>query len=117
MSSANQPNVGSRYGTTSGFGDSARHVAEGAQSYLSHGYERVEDTVANHPGASALVVFGLGVGVGILIGAAIASSRQKTALESMQANWLNRRQAEKLGRRVLASITEHLPASLAHRVS
>jgi len=113
--------MGSRYSTGSGgLRDSARNVAEGAQSYLNEGYERVEDVVSNHPGTSALVVFGLGLGVGILIGTAIAASREETTMQSvksMTSNWLDRRQAEKLGRRVLDSIADYLPSSIADRIS
>jgi len=109
--------MGSRYGsasTSGGLGTRARNVAEGAQSYLSQGYENVEDMVVNHPASSALVVFGLGLGLGVLIGTAIASEQRSRWTASRR---IDTRQAERLGRRVLDSISDYLPSAIADRIS
>lgn len=109
-----ESSMSSRYGVREDVGGRARHMAEEARDYLGQGYHNAEDLVTSHPAASALVVFGVGLGIGILLGSTIAHSiEQRSHSSSLR---INRRKAERFGRQVLDSISEYLPESLTSRM-
>jgi hypothetical protein len=92
-------------------GSTASRMGEGVRDYLGQGLHTMEDMVTNHPATSGLVIFGVGLGLGLLIGQALMSGmRQPTT------RWLDRRRAEKFGRQVLDAISEYLPQPLASRL-
>jgi hypothetical protein len=102
----------SRYGTRQNIAGQARQMAEGARGYLGQGYQGAEELVASHPAASALVAFGVGLGIGLLLGSSIAHSTDRRR----SAAWVDRRKAEKFGRQMLDSLVDFLPEPLASRL-
>lgn len=79
--------------------------------YLSRGASQVRDMTRDHEGTAVLVAFGAGVGLGLLIGSALAG-----AFESRPQRWTDRIAAEGLGRRMLDRIETMIPAALAERI-
>jgi hypothetical protein len=80
--------------------------------YLSRGASQVRELTHDREGATVLIAFGAGVGLGLLIGGALAG-----AFESRPQRWTDRIAAEGIGRRMLDRIESILPEALAERVS
>lgn len=77
-----------------------------SQSQVSEFASRMTDTclesVREHPTASALVAFGVGLGVGAVLGASMATPPRHSRIEI----------ANRLGRRLLDSLQEALPDAI-----
>lgn len=66
-----------------------------------------EESLRENPMAATLTAFGVGVGLGAIIGVMLAEPASKS----------RRQTAEELGRRMLDSVAESLPASVRRYVS
>ena len=88
----------------------AGEMAEEASGYLSRGASQIRGITRDHEGTAVLVALAAGFGVGLLIGAAIASS------QSRPRSWKDRIAAEGLGRRVLERVENLIPEALAERL-
>lgn len=66
-----------------------------------------EESIRDNPMAATLTAFGVGVGLGAIIGVLLAEPASKS----------RRQTAEALGRRMLDSVAESLPASVRRYVS
>jgi hypothetical protein len=67
-----------------------------------------ETAIQEHPLAMTLALFGVGMGLGVMVGSALAEPmglRRQPAV------------AENLGRRILDSISEYLPASVQRQLN
>lgn len=79
------------------------------QQYAARGKEQLLEMVGDNAGRSMLVALGAGLGVGLLIGSALAGS-------SRSARWYDRSSAEGLGRRVLDTLEGIVPSALSDRL-
>jgi len=66
-----------------------------------------ESAIKDHPLAMTLAVFGVGMGLGVVLGSALA---EPMGLRKQPV-------AENLGRKILESISEYLPASVAKQLN
>lgn len=82
-------------------------TGNGISSYVSRGASQVRDLTRDHEGTAVLVALTAGFGVGLLIGASLASS------QSRPKSWRDRIAAEGLGRRVLERMESMVPDALA----
>jgi hypothetical protein len=78
-------------------------MGEQASNYMSRGASQVRDLTKDHEGAAVLVALTAGFGVGMLIGAALASSH------SRPQSWRDRLTAEGLGRRMMERMESMVP--------
>jgi hypothetical protein len=78
--------------------------------YASRGAAQLRDATRDHEGAAVVVALAAGLGVGILIGAALASSH------SRPNTWRERIAAEGLGRRLLERVESMIPEALSQYV-
>lgn len=93
--------------TNSGLVEQTREaVADTAQATAT----TIHDTVDHYPISSALVVFGVGLGAGVLIGAALADP----AVSSFSASRRGGSTAEAFGQRVMDGIASVMPDALAN---
>jgi hypothetical protein len=76
--------------------------------YVSRGRTQVREMTRDHEGAAVLVALAAGFGVGLLIGAALASA------QSRPQTWRDRIAAEGLGRRLLEGVEEMIPDTLTN---
>lgn len=88
-----------------------RQSSEAARERMQQGYSQVTECVASNPASALLVSFGVGFGVGVLIGYALSEASPPPS------RWYDLRTAENVGRRVLDSIAGVLPDSLSSRFS
>lgn len=86
-------------------------AAEDAKVRMRQGYDSMTECVASNPASSMLVTFGLGFGVGVLIGYALSEP------SAPPSRWYDLQTAEKVGRRVLDSLASTLPHSLSSRIA
>jgi hypothetical protein len=75
---------------------------------MARGVSQVRDLTRDHEGAAVLVALVTGFGVGLLIGAALASA------PSRPQSWRDRLAAEGLGRRVLERMETIMPGALTN---
>ncbi len=68
-----------------------------------------ESAIQEHPLAMTLALFGVGLGLGVVVGSALA--------EPMGLRRPPQRTAENLGRKILDSISEYLPASVQKQLN
>lgn len=74
---------------------------------MREAYEKTEDLVREHPASSALVTFGLGVGLGLMLTALLAPPPRRRS-------WYEDYVPERLSRGHLADTMNHLlPEALA----
>jgi hypothetical protein len=66
-----------------------------------------ESAIQDHPLAMTLAMFGVGMGLGVVIGSALA---EPMGIRKQPV-------AENLGRKILDSIAEYLPASVARQLN
>jgi len=66
-----------------------------------------ESAIKDHPMAMTLAMFGVGMGLGVVIGSALA---EPMGMRKQPV-------AEHLGRKILDSISEYLPASVAKQLN
>lgn len=92
-------------GTRSRFSE---HETQGmvsqASDYVARGYQQAEHLVAENPGWSVLVFFGIGLGMGVAVGSLLARSEPPPSA------------AERFGRQVIEAISKMVPESLASRL-
>jgi len=81
-------------------------MGDQVSGYMSRGASQVREMTRDHEGAAVLVALATGFGVGLLIGAALASSH------SRPRSWRDRIAAEGLGRRVLERLESMIPEAL-----
>lgn len=71
-----------------------------------------QEMISQHPMSTALVVFGIGLGVGVLLGSLISTPATPPTFSERAEH-----AAEKVGRQVLDAIAGVLPQSLARHVA
>lgn len=106
-----ESSTSSRYGSHARTGSSSAGRMEEVKSYLGQGFQNVEGMVAKHPASSAFVVFGVGLGLGFILGNAIG-----TATHASRSRLIDSRRAEKFGRQILDTIAEYLPEPVASHI-
>jgi hypothetical protein len=82
-------------------GSPANRVSE----HLRESYDAAVNCVSDHPASSIMVVFGVGFGLGLLLGHALAEPPRD-----------ERHGLTVLGRQMLEAMREHMPRSLARRL-
>ncbi|MEX2307020.1 MAG: hypothetical protein WD738_05480 [Pirellulales bacterium] len=87
----------------------ANEMGEEVSGYLSRGASQFRDMTRDHEGTAVLVALAAGFGVGLMIGAALASSQRRPR------SWTDRIAAEGLGRRLLERAEGLIPDALAER--
>jgi hypothetical protein len=80
-------------------------MGEGLSKYMSQGSTQIRELTRDHEGTAVLVAMAAGFGVGLVIGAALASSQRPQT-------WRERIAAEGLGRRLLDRIEGVMPDAL-----
>jgi hypothetical protein len=88
----------------------ANEISDEVSAYVSRGASQVRETTRDHEGAAVLVALAAGFGVGLLLGAAMASSH------SQPQSWRDRIAAEGLGRRLLERVENMMPDALTEFV-
>jgi hypothetical protein len=83
-------------------GEMGNQVSE----YVSRGSTQIREMTRDHEGTAVLAALAAGFGVGLLIGAALASS------QSRPQTWRERIAAEGLGRRLLERVESIMPDAL-----
>lgn len=86
-------------------------TAERASAAMGGAMERVEGTVEHWPFSSVATAFGVGLGLGVLLGCALAEQSRPAH------HWYDQLSAERVGRNILDSLSSVLPDSLAKRMS
>jgi len=87
--------------------DYASDVADKASEYWSHGREQMRGMVRGHEGTAVLLAAAAGVGVGLVIGAALGHSHAE------HQSFYARRTAENFGRRLMDRIESMIPEALS----
>jgi hypothetical protein len=80
--------------------------------YVARGASQIRELTREREGAAVLVALAAGFGVGLVIGSALAGSRQRRP-----RTWIDRIAAEGLGRRLMERIESLVPEALADRLS
>jgi hypothetical protein len=95
--------------------DTAREYASGmadqASEYWSQGREQMRGMVRGREGTAVLVAIAAGVGVGLVIGAALGRSHAE------QQSCNARRTAEQFGRRLMDRLENMIPEALSEHFS
>ena len=73
--------------------------------HLRETYDAAAECVTDHPASSMMVVFGVGFGLGLLLGHALAEPPRE-----------ERHGLAMFGRQMLEAMREHMPSSLARRL-
>jgi len=73
--------------------------------HLRESYDAANECVANHPASSILVVFGVGFGLGLLLGHALAEPPR-----------VERSGVAAFGRHMLEAMREYMPDALSKRM-
>jgi hypothetical protein len=89
----------------------ASDVADQASEYWSRGREQMRGMVRGREGTTVLIAMAAGVGVGLVIGAAL--SRSHAEQQSCNA----RRTAEQFGRRLMDRLENMIPEALSEHFS
>jgi hypothetical protein len=84
----------------------------GATAMMGDAVERVEQTVQHWPFSSVATAFGVGLGLGVILGCALSEQSRPSP-----SHWYDQLSAERLGRNVLDSLSNVLPERLASRIS
>lgn len=79
---------------------------EELQGQADQAQQQLTDTVVEQPLATLLISFGVGFGLGMMLGRAFRRPEPKT-------HWYDRRSAEQLGRRLLDSMSGVVPESIS----
>ena len=81
-----------------------------AAGMMGGAVERVEETVQQFPFSSVLTAFGIGLGLGVVLGCALAEPQRPS-------HWYDNLSAERFGRSMLDSLSNVLPEKFARHVS
>jgi len=81
-----------------------------ASNMMGGAMERVEETVQQWPFSSVATAFGVGLGLGVILGCALAE-------QSQPRHWYDNISADRIGRSVLDSLSNVLPDRIARHVS
>jgi len=73
--------------------------------HLREGYDSATECVANHPTSSVLVMFGVGFGIGLLLGHALAEPPPD-----------ERTRMARFGHQVLETMRQYMPDAIASRL-
>jgi hypothetical protein len=77
---------------------------------MQESYQGLTECVSNNPASSVLTMFGVGFGLGVLIGYALAAPAPRPT------RWYDLQTAERFGRQMLDSIAGALPSSISSRL-
>lgn len=88
----------------------ASDMGEQMSDYVSRGASQMREVTRDHEGTAVLVALAAGFGVGILLGAAMASSHRQPL------GWRDQIAAEGLGRRLMSRIEGMMPETLSEYV-
>jgi hypothetical protein len=88
----------------------ANEMSDEVSGYVTRGASQVREMTRDHEGTAVLVALAAGFGVGLLLGAAMASSH------SRPPTWRERIAAEGLGRRLLQRVESMMPDALSEFV-
>jgi hypothetical protein len=117
MATTNQRNKGNgRKQSSSGRGatqerHSIAETRDDVTGYISQGASQVRDMTKGHEGTVVLVAFAAGIGMGLLIGGALASTH------SRPKSWTDRVTAEGLGRRLMERFEGMIPQTVSDHFS
>ena len=91
----------------------AQQHEQGSESLMHSAMVQSQGMVTQHPTSSALIAFGVGLGVGVAVGSILCSATEPPPSFGHRAELA----AEKLGRQVLDAISSVLPQSIARHVA
>jgi len=86
-------------------------MADQASEYWSQGQDQMREVVRDREGAAVLMALAAGLGVGLVIGAALGRSHRQ------QLSWRDRMTAEGFGRRLMERIESLVPDALSEHFS
>lgn len=89
----------------------AGQVADQASEYWSQGRDQMQECVRGREGAAVLMAAAAGIGVGLVVGAALGRSHKQ------QLTWRDRVTAEGFGRRLMERIESMIPDALSDHFS
>ena len=84
-----------------------------SESFMRSAVTQSQGMVTHHPMSSAMVAFGIGLGVGVAVGSLLCGSSEPPPSFGKRAELA----AERIGRQVLDAITGSLPHSIARHVA
>jgi hypothetical protein len=99
---------------TGQYAEKAQQSYEEARGRMGEAYHQTEELVKQNPGSSALVTFGIGFGLGLLLTTVLSSSRRQPAWYEDYVPEMPSR--DDISRAVSKAISQYLPASLRHRM-
>jgi sugar (pentulose or hexulose) kinase len=91
--------------------NAAGQFADQASEYWSEGREQMQECIRGREGAAVLMAAAAGIGVGLVIGAALGRSHKQ------QLTWRDRVTAEGFGRRLMERIESMIPDALSEHFS
>lgn len=93
------------------FAETSQATYEGGTGRVREAYHQTENLVRDNPGSSALLTFGIGVGLGLALTAMLMPSRRKASwYESHRPEWLDQKH-------LTDTISSILPSSVSRRFS
>jgi len=95
----------------SGVRNVANQVADQATEYWNEGRDQVQECMRRREGAAVLMAAAAGLGLGLVVGAAMGRSHKK------QLTWRDRVTAEGFGRRLIERIESMIPDALSDHFS
>jgi len=95
----------------SGVRNAAGQLADQASEYWSEGREQMQECIRGREGAAVLMAAAAGIGVGLVVGAALGRSHKQ------QLTWRDRVTAEGFGRRLMERIESMIPDALSDHFS
>jgi hypothetical protein len=94
-------------GSQTDFGSLSREAEEEVEGYLEQGKSQIREMTRDHEGTAVVVALAAGFGVGLAIGAVLASSHRQPR------TWRDRLNAEGFGRHMLDRLEGMIPDALA----
>jgi len=89
----------------------AGQVADQASEYWEEGRDQMQECMRGREGAAVLMAAAAGIGVGLVVGAALGRSHRQ------QLTWRDRVTAEGFGRRLMERIESMIPDALSDHFS
>jgi len=106
-----RPNEDESEGVQSTVRNMASQAAGQASQYWEQGREQMQECMRGREGAAVLMAAAAGIGVGLVVGAALGRSHKQ------QLTWRDRITAEGFGRRLMERIESMIPDALADHFS